>query len=138
MKNPSHPPPKSDAKPVSAKRQKILDSAMAQLRKTRAQMDPKVLGKIRSLIAGNPKIMKRLGIDSVPPEQGVGKPQSQMPKEKEVKPQPIRREPAQPKVEGKGAEKVDQAKNMEVVAKLMALKPSEIENIKAVLLKDKD
>lgn len=80
--------------------------AMAQLKKTRAQMDPAILKKIRRIIAANPKIMRGLGVDKMPEEN------------KE--------------------EKIDQAKNMDTIAKLMALKPSEIKNIKEVLLKSKD
>ncbi len=132
MKNPSHPPSKPSKeqgpKPITAKRQKILDSAMAQLRKTRAQMDPKILGKIRSLVESNPKIMKILGVDSVPQEEPKVEPV------KETKPAAE----VQVSQENSGAEKIDQARNMEVMAKLMALKPSEIENIKAVLLKTQD
>lgn len=138
---PLNNPPKPPTKPVNAKREKIMELAMAQLKKTRAQMDPKVLGKIRSIIAGNPKIMKGLGISEMPVEAPkptpphesfkvmppISAPKVEIPKES------IKVEKPPEKME-----KIDQAKNMEVMAKLMALKPSEIENIKAVLLKAKD
>ncbi len=152
MKKPPHSPSKSSKasvtkqgkKPISVKRQKILDTAMAQLKKTRAQMDPNLLGKIRSFIASNPKIMKGLGIDEVPAEESLKpmvmavkpRPKAASPK-KDSEPKAVKKQQKAVDSEG-GLEKIDQAKNMEVMAKLMALKPSEVENIKAVLLKNKD
>lgn len=159
MKKPPHPP----SKPLTAKRQKILNLAMAQLKKTRAQMDPKVLDKIRHVIASNPKVMKGLGLDKMPedskPERVMhkSKPQAQAQaqaensackvaeierKLKEIKASKATRE-NKPKIEpvvkptSKGEEKIDKGHNMEVLAKLMQLKPSEIENIKSVILKNK-
>lgn len=126
MKKPSNPP----SKPLTAKRKKVLDVAMAQLKKTRAQMDPSILKKIRSIIEGNPKIMKGLGIDKMPEDKVLV--------QREPVEKPARAKPKVVDDTAKGYEKIDQAKNMDVIAKLMALKPSEIENIKAVLLKSKD
>lgn len=104
---------------------------MAQLKKTRAQIDPTILRKIRSIIAGNPKIMKGLGVDKMPEEEKL--------EARPVKPLvEAGHKITQGVAEADGAEKIDQSKNMETMAKLMALKPSEIDNIKAVLLKTKD
>ena len=132
MKNPSHPPSKAyKGKPLTAKRKKILELAMAQLKKTRAQMDPNVLSKIRSIIAGNPKIMKGLGLDKMPEDKGTAKKASiTQPK---LKPAVA----IEKKKISKDEEKIDQAKNMETIAKLMTLKPTEIKNIKEILLKNK-
>ena len=123
-----HKPP-SKAKPLTAKRKQILEKAMAQLKKTRAQMDPTVLGKIRSIIASNPKVMKGLGLDKMPVEEG-GKLHSRPQKEVADK-----RRGQQDTQEKATEEIIDPAHNQEVIAKLMQLKPSEVENIKKVLMK---
>ena len=156
MKNRSNPPPSSDkpagAKPMSAKRQKIMEIAMAQLKKTRAQMDPSVLKKIRSIIAENPKVMKGLGIDKMPEEkeakavephpkavsQKAMNIETLLNKVKSDKERKAAQAPEKQVIEPrKGEEKIDQSKNMDVLAKLMQLKPSEIENIKSVIFKNK-
>ena len=127
---------------MTAKRQKILAKAMMQLKKTRAQMDPTILKKIRDIISNNPKVMKSLGIDEMPEEAPKEKivEQRLKPQLKPVENAQVKKEsavkvaePAAPK-----SEKIDQGKNLETIAKLMQLKPSEIKNIKSVLLKDKD
>ena len=161
MNNPPRPP----SKPLTAKRKKILDLAMAQLKKTRAQMDPNVLSKIRHIIAANPKVMKGLGLDKMPDEpepiapqqQTFNKPQPSTDKpvdkvaEIERKMQAIKAQKKEGEVDAKhqiaaktqsksvsdDEEKIDKGHNMEVLAKLMQLKPSEIENIKSILLKNK-
>ena len=107
----------SGLKPMSAKRQKILDHAFEQLRKTRAGMDPKLLNRIRRIIAGSPVLMRGLGVETVE-EPVVAAP---------PKPEPIVKKPDH--------EIVDQAKTMEVMAKLMALNPDGIEQIKSVIKK---
>jgi len=124
---PKKPPVK--VKPMTAKRKKILELAMMQLKKTREQMDPSVLDKIRSVIASNPKVMKGLGLDKMPEEEGgklnIRSPHKNITKEKSVEARLKDTE-----------EVVDQVHNQEVIAKLMQLKPSEVDNIKKVLLKD--
>lgn len=147
---------------MSEKRKKILDTAMKQLKKTREQMDPAILKKIRGIIASNPKVMKGLGIDKMPEEKKVIAEQAprasvneqkaldietllkkakslQAKKHPEVELQ-MRSKPEenQPKSVKSQEVKIDQAQNMEVLAKLMQLKPSEIENIKSVILKNKN
>ncbi len=137
------PPPPPTNKPQTARRKQILENAMAQLKKTRAQMDPQILSKIRSIVASNPKIMKGLGITKMPAEpktnykqeERVVKPLTKQPIEPPVAKQPVANKP---KPQSGNAEKIDQAKNMEVMAKLMELKPKEIENIKSVILKSQD
>ena len=126
-----HKPP-SKAKPLTAKRKQILEKAMAQLKKTRAQMDPTVLGKIRSIIANNPKVMKGLGLDKMPVEEGGNRVSPISQKDAPNKPQ------EQKGTQEKATEEIiDPAHNQEVIAKLMQLKPSEVENIKKVLMRDK-
>ena len=134
---------------MTAKRQKILALAMMQLKKTRAQMDPTILKKIRDIISNNPKVMKSLGIDEMPEEAPKEKVMEKRlkPSLKSVEKPPVQKvsvvkvEPAAPvdtEATSPKSEKVDQDKNLETIAKLMQLKPSEIKNIKSVLLKDKD
>lgn len=167
MKTPSNPP----SKPLTEKRQKILALAMAQMKKTRAQMDPNILKKIRGIIASNPKIMKGLGIDKMPEDKAEEKTKEKVERKAPVQ-QAVKKDitktggnhplikpekPApkvaksvgasqNPQVKKEGAKKatkageevkIDKAHNMEVLSKLMALKPSEIENIKSVLLGEK-
>ena len=121
------PPPQ---KPISAKRQKILADAFAELRKARKRMDPGILRKIKDIVKSSPEIMKKLGIkpsekidEDMPlsskgkkqPEMMTSKPQTHSPQEK--------------------YEKVDQAKNMEIMAKLIQMKPGAQDDIKAVIKK---
>lgn len=144
-----HPP--SNGHDMTPKRQKILDKAFAQLRKSRAAMDPKILSKIRRLVASSPEIMKKLGIkdDLKPAVSRKTKVDADMPlssKPAVTKPvateKPVERPPPK-NVEKKreapardrGYEKIDQAKNMEVMAKLMALKPRDKEEIKKTIMK---
>ena len=135
---------------MTAKRQKILALAMMQLKKTRAQMDPTILKKIRDIISNNPKVMKSLGIDEMPQEAPKEKVAAQRlkPSLKPVENAQVKKEsavkvaePAAPvdtQTTSPKSEKIDQGKNLETIAKLMQLKPSEIKNIKSVLLKEKD
>jgi hypothetical protein len=147
MAKPPSKPTTPKVKPMTAKRKKILERAMLQLKKTRAQMDPSVLGKIRSIIASNPKVMKSLGLDKMPEE-------GNMPAKKKTHKEALEKAlinsgvmkggakktviPAHEEPQAKSTEeKIDQVHNQEVIAKLMQLKPSEVENIKKVLLKGK-
>jgi len=151
VKTPPHPPSNDKGKPLTAKRKKILELAMAQMRKTRAQMDPSVLSKIRHIIASNPKVMKGLGLDKMPEEKVSStekklaslkdKVLKKVPKvEKQVVAKPVKENASKKKPQNSSQDevKIDQAHNMEVLAKLMQLKPGEVENIKAILLKSKD
>lgn len=119
-------------RPMTAKRQKILDKALAQLRKSRGEMDPKILNKIRRIIAGSPDIMKSLGVtDELKPKEKASKAAAK-PK---AQPKPtVKKKQAS----GEGYEAVDQAKNMEVMAKLMALNPNNKEMIKSAIKKAED
>jgi hypothetical protein len=146
----------SDSKPeISKKRQKILDKALAQLRKARGQMDPALLKNIRRMIAGSPDMMKKLGVgNDLKPEQA--KPAKQTPapatSKKAVKPPPQPESKLQSKmsetaknqelqkpapVSEKKAEheKIDQGKNMEVMAKLLELSPDSRDKIIATIKK---
>lgn len=130
-------------KPISKKRQKILDMAFAQLRKSRAAMDPQVLSKIRRIVAGSPELMKKLGLT----EKLTPKRDESMPLSKKVDMRKRQEEPivepkidnaVKPKIRDDGYEEVDQAKNMEVMAKLMALNPEGRDLIKAAIKKASD
>ena len=133
-------------KPLTEKRRKILEIAFAQLRKSRAAIDPKVLSKIRRIVASSPDIMKKLGVsDDLNPDQDM--PLSNKTKSVEKKsgaPKQTHSVPTAPKnVTSKKAikkdnEQIDQARNMEVMAKLMALKPSGKDKIKSVIKKAVD
>ncbi len=129
---------KPPSKPMTAKRQKILELAMAQLKKTRAQMDPNVLGKIRAIIASNPKVMKGLGLDKMPQDRDSHAPQAVLQEKTHGAPAPMseNKEPrsALARLSENKEEKIDQAHNQEVIAKLMQLKPAEIKNIKKILM----
>ena len=127
-------PPNDSQKPVTAKRQKILDDAMAQLKKTRNEMDPTIFGKIRGIIAKNPTMMKALGLSELPNQEV--KAQAKPAKTPESM-------PASPKEEGVEKvvdEKINQEKNLDIIAKLMTIKPSSKEGVKSMIeksLKDK-
>lgn len=133
--------------PVSAKRQKILDVAFAQLRKSRAAMDPSLLKKIRRIIAGSPEMMKKLGVDeTLAPDQdmplsskGAEKPrENQENRENLVQRAPTPQPSAAPKAKKEvkeGYEAIDQEKNMEIMAKLMNLNPDGRSKIKSVIEK---
>lgn len=130
---------KEGSKPISARRQKILDKAFAQLRKSRAAMDPSLLKKIRRIIAGNPEIMKKLGVDeTLAPDQDM--PLSSKGAVKPLPSQTVKAEAATPtkaksqiKQGNKNYEEVDQAKTMEVMAKFMTLNPDGRDKIKSII-----
>ncbi len=120
MENNSNPP----LRPLSAKRKKILDNAFKQLRKARSEIDVGVLNKIRDMIAGNPTIMKGLGVKTAPKPIAEKKPDI-MP---DIMIVPVKGTVIE-------REAVDQAKTMEVMAKLMVLKPAGKEKIISVIKK---
>lgn len=126
-------PPKKPVRVISQKRQEILDMAFAQLKKSRASLDPGLINKIRRMIAGNPAMMKALGLsDSLTPDPVVTtKKEPPLTKALENKPVPLGQEKG-------GYEKIDQAKNMEVMAKLMALNPQGRDKIKSAIKKATD
>jgi len=134
-------PPNDEQKPVSAKRQKILDDAMAQLKKTRNEMDPTIFGKIRNIIAKNPKMMKALGISELPNQE----PKELQPKAKpkpQSQPEAVTVEAGKANVNkvNKVDEKIDQEKNLDIIAKFMTIKPSGKEGVKSMIeksMKDK-
>lgn len=123
-------------KPLTEKRRKILEIAFAQLRKSRAAIDPKVLSKIRRIVASSPDIMKKLGVaEDLNPDQDM--PLSSKASQKKPEPQ-VKAEKVKTAVKETEHETVDQARNMEVMAKLMALKPSGKDKIKSVIKKAVD
>ena len=126
--------PIPEERPMTAKRQKILDKAFAQLRKSRAKIDPGVLSKIRRMIASSPEIMAKLGVGENLKPADVDMPLStkQPPVAKEQAPKPQQRQQQRVQEE---YEAVDQAKTMEVMAKLMALNPDGKEDIKLAIKK---
>ncbi len=91
------------------KRDALLERALHQLKKSKSLIDPHILQKIRQFIGKNPKLMKSLG----------------------VKPHDI-------PDHKKDVEVIDQAKTMEIMAKLMELKPEGREQIKAEIKKARD
>lgn len=117
-------------KPITEKRKKILEMAFAQLRKSRAAIDPKILSKIRRIVASSPAIMQKLGVtDHLQPDEDMPLSTKVKVEEKQQKSEPIT---------AKDNEKIDQARNMEVMAKLMALKPSGKDKIKSAIKKAVD
>lgn len=88
----------------NTKREAILAKAFKQWRHSRSLIDPAVLTKIRETIAKHPLIMKALGV------------------KKEEIPQT-----------DKDVEVVDQGKTMEIMAKLMEIKPEGKEQIKSAI-----
>lgn len=126
---------KETGRPMTEKRQKILDKAFAQLRKARAEMDPKILSSIRRMIAGSPEMMKKLGIDEKL-EPKVEKPAKKEVAKEVLKAPKKESKPVQSKPKNvEGYEKIDQGKNMEVMAKLMALNPDGKDKIKSAIKK---
>lgn len=119
-------------RPMTPKRQKILDKAFAQLRKARGEMDPKLLSKIRRMIAGSPEMMKSLGVTESLEPAPVNKHPEKISRPVEAPRVPPAQKPAK---EVESHEAVDQAKNMEVMAKLMALNPDNKERIKSAIKK---
>lgn len=125
-------PTDSTGRPMSAKRQKILEMAMMQLRKSRAAMDPKLLSKIRRLVASSPDIMKKLGLtEKLEPEEDMPLSSKSVQKPVSVAAKPV-------KTVNDSYETVDQVKNMEVMAKLMALNPKGRDKIKSAIKKAVD
>jgi hypothetical protein len=121
---------KPPVKPMSSKRQAILAQAFAQLRKSRAKIDPNILSKIRSIVSGSSDLMKKLGVTQLPKsdhDMPLSQKQPAVDTEKSVKSMPKK------PVEKQGYEAIDQAKNMEIMAKLMQLKPDGRDDIKAVI-----
>ena len=118
---------------MTAKRQAILAGAFAQLRLSKKKIDPQILEKIRNMVKSSPALMKTLGL------KGDGKVDDDMPLSAK-QPQTVEAKPAlqHQKEEKTGAEKIDQAKNMEVMAKLMELSPDNREAIKKVIKKSQD
>ena len=106
--------PKEQQKPVTAERQKILDDAMEQLKKTRKEMDPTIFTKIRNIIAKNPTMMKALGITKLPNQKK--KPETKV-------------------LASQESEKIDQEKNLDILAKFMTIKPSGKEGVKSMIEK---
>ena len=131
------PPPVPSARsgkerPMSAKRQKILAEAFAQLRKARSKVDPSVLSKIRQIVKNSPDLMKKLGFSN---ETKVNEDMPLSTKGRADPPVTPSKLKA-PKAESDGLyEKIDQEKNMEIMAKLMQLNPESKEGIKAVIQK---
>ena len=124
-------------KPLTEKRRKILDKAFAQLRKSRAAIDPKVLSKIRRIVASSPAIMKKLGIaDDLKPDEDM--PLSSKVAQKQTVEKPDKKTSGSEETITQESETVDQARNMEVMAKLMALKPSGKDKIKSAIKKAVD
>ncbi len=137
-------PPKDKVKKVSARRQAILAGAFAQLRKSRAKIEPAILQKIRDIVGGSPEIMQKLGVTEAPKPQKEKSGDAGMPLSKgqifetapQKKPNNVPKKKADaPKSKG-GYEEIDQGKNMEIMAKLMELSPDNRDNIKAVIKKN--
>lgn len=139
---PSDNKAKSAQKPgerkISAKRQAILAGAFAQLRKSRAKIEPTILQKIRDIVSGSPELMKTLGVTDTPKKEPKMTADEDMPLSSKAAPKTAIDEKVaehKPKEKG-GYEAVDQGKNMEVMAKLMELSPDNRDNIKAVIKKN--
>jgi len=128
--------------PISAKRQKILDKAFAELGKSRAAMDPKLLSKIRRMVASSPEVMKKLGLtETLKPDEdmplsnkGSNKTISKL-KETQKEASAVSQKKSH---SDQSYESVDQEKNMEVMAKLMALNPKGRDLIKSAIKKATD
>ncbi len=131
-------PPHSMGQKISVKRKKILEMAFAQLRKSRAAMDPKVLSKIRRLVASSPDIMKKLGVtEALKPDDSMPLSGKGTVKEAKAPTKPMKAVKST-KAPREGYESVDQEKNMEVMAKLMALNPKRRDKIKSAIKKAVD
>lgn len=115
-------PPKTPQ--ITEKRQRILDKAFEVMRKARGQMDPAVIHKIRRMIASSPEIMKKLGVeDDLKPKQSPP-PASKADNFSQKKQTAAPKQTQQPqRSETDKNETINQQKNMEVMAKLLALKP---------------
>ena len=122
-----------DNKPrkMTAKRQAILAGAFAQLRLSKKKIDPQILEKIRNMVKSSPALMKTLGF------KGAEKADEDMPLSAKQPQREARTKTDKVEKQG-GSEKIDQAKNMEVMAKLMELSPDNREAIKKVIKKSQD
>jgi len=113
----NNPPNDESAKPVTKERQKILDDAMMQLQKTRKEMDPTIFTKIRAIMTKNPKVMQALGLSKMPNQKIADSDKNKV-------------------LENSGeSEKIDQAKNLDIIAKFMTIKPSGKEDVKNLVQK---
>ena len=130
-------PPNDKQNSISPARQKILDEAMEQLKKTRGEMDPSIFKKIRNIIAKNPKVMKALGLDELPNEGK--KPTARAPKKAPIPEKTKQASPVNPKPDVNQAqpetEIIDQEKNLDIIAKFMSIKPSGKEGVKSLIAK---
>lgn len=113
---------KGDTPEISSQREKIVNDALAELRKVQGKMNPKFLKKIRDLVKNSPALIEKLGLKK-----------SEIPQSKaQVAKPPVKHE------KPSGYEKIDQAKNMDVVSKLLELNPDKKEMIKKLLSQKRD
>jgi len=122
-----------DQRQISAKRQKIVDDALVELRKAQKKINPKFLKKIREMVKNSPALIEKLGLKKSEIPQDENKHSQQ-----EILSSSLNS--AQPKViqkqDKKDFEKIDQAKNMDVVSKLLEMNPDKKEMIKKLLSKE--
>ena len=123
---------------ISQKRQKILDEAFVEMRKAQSKMNPKFLKKIRDLVRNSPILVEKLGLkkSEVPSEPAKD---LKVKAESVVTAQPVSREPFKnaPK-KGEDFEQIDQAKNMDVLSKLLEINPDKKDMIKKLLSEKKN
>ncbi len=106
---------------ISKERQKLLDQAFIELRKAQSKMNPVFLEKIRNLVRNSPALIDKLGLK---------KSEIQTQKNKGEDKNPQQKAPQKPDYE-----KIDQSKNMDVIAKMLEMNPDKKDIIKELLKK---
>jgi len=130
------PPNKRELTPQRAK---ILEKAFQELRAARGKMNPAFLAKIRDMVVNNPSMIKALGLKKTEVEnmsketvvatvKAADKKLEQPQKETKPQQQPVRQNQY---------EKIDQAKNMDVLSKLLEINPDKKDMIKKMLSEKK-
>lgn len=125
----------SPSRPLTAKRQQILAKAFEQLIASRAKIDPMILKKIRQIVGSNPLLMKKLGLSEAPKGDQSMPLSAKKPVTQEYKPPELKKTSAPAPKKDDEYEQIDQAKNMEIMAKLMEINPKSREGIKAMIEK---
>jgi len=119
-------------KQVSTKREEILEKAFIELRKARSKMSPAFLSRIRQIIQNSPALINKLGLEKseVPNETKAVKSEAAQKEavtkaviEAAIASQSKVAKPKEPVQQKPKMEKIDQAKQMDVLSKLLEINP---------------
>lgn len=106
--------------PITKERQKLLDHAFVELRKAQGKMNPVFLEKIRNLVRNSPVLIEKLGLK----KNDIAKPE--ITSKNKTKDKNLSQKDSD-------FEKIDQSKNMDVIAKMLEMNPDKKEIVKKLL-----